>query len=99
MVDFDHVIKGMSGYYPYSLDDLRSKTRSKELSHARHIAMYLMKKMTGKSLRDIGMYLGGRDHSTVMHALTKVEQEAVDNSDFHAHIKKIETEIARTCSR
>lgn len=99
MVDFDNVIKCMSSYYPYSLEDLRSKLRSKELSQARHIAMYLMKKMTGKSLRDIGMFLGGRDHSTVMHALSKVEQESQDNDDFMTHLKKIENDIARSCNR
>lgn len=97
MVDFDNVIKCIGNYYPYSLDDLRSKIRSKELSQARHVAMYLMKKMTGKSLRDIGLFLGGRDHSTVMHALSKVEQEIQTNDDFSAHLKKIESDIVRIC--
>lgn len=93
IVDFDNVIKCIKHYYPYSLDDLRSKTRSKELSQARHVAMYMMKKMTGKSLRDIGVFLGGRDHSTVMHALTKVELESKNNNEFLAQLKQIEQDI------
>ena len=49
--------------------------------------------MTDKSLRDIGIFLGGRDHSTVMHALDKVQLQAQENPEFGHQLKKIEEEI------
>src|ERR1700734_1562929 len=81
-VDFDGIVKCLNKYYRYSLSDLRSKSRNKELSFVRQVAMFLMKKATNKSLRDIGDYLGGRDHSTVMHAITKIEEYAKVRPDF-----------------
>lgn len=95
MVDFEGIVKCLHAYYPYKLDDLRSKLRSKEISIARQIAMFLMKKMTDKSLRDIGIYLGGRDHSTVLYALSKVEEQCKQDVEFQNHIKKIEDDIYR----
>ncbi|MFZ5954556.1 MAG: chromosomal replication initiator protein DnaA [Candidatus Dependentiae bacterium] len=92
-VGFDNVIKCVHKYYHYNLEDLRSKQRNKELSFARQIAMFLMKKVTDKSLRDIGMFLGGRDHSTVMHALDKIAQQAQQQQHFHNQLKQMEEEI------
>ncbi len=97
--DLETVVHGMSGYYPYSLNDLRSKSRSKDLSFARQVAMFLMKKVTDKSLRDIGEFLGGRDHSTVMHALSKIDQQCKSDSDFENRIKKMEHDILNSISR
>jgi len=55
----------------------------------------LMKKMTDKSLRDIGIFLGGRDHSTVMHALEKVQVFAQENNEFQNKLRQIEEEIMK----
>ena len=92
-VGFERVVKCVGKYYPYDLPALRSKNRSKELSFARQITMFLMKKITDKSLRDIGIFLGGRDHSTVMHALDKVQNYAQENNEFQAQLKRIEEDI------
>ena len=56
--------------------DLCSKARNKDLSFARQVAMFLMKKTTDKSLRDIGEFLGNRDHSTVMYAVEMIEERS-----------------------
>jgi chromosomal replication initiator protein len=93
-IDFACIIRSISKYYPFTLEDLRSKGRSKDLSAARQVAMFFMKKMTDRSLRDIGAYLGGRDHSTVMHALEKVERQG-QQSAFRELLKKIEAEIKK----
>lgn len=92
-VGFERIIKCMGKYYPYDLDALRSKNRSKELSFVRQVTMFLMKKITDKSLRDIGIFLGGRDHSTVMHALDKVQSHAQENNEFQVQLRKIEEDI------
>lgn len=91
--DFDRVVSAVKKYYSYSLADLRSKNRNKDLSFARQVAMFLMKKVTNKSLRDIGEYLGGRDHSTVLHAITKVEFLSEKQIDFQEQLYKMEKEI------
>ena len=52
-----------------------------------------MKKITDKSLRDIGFFLGGRDHSTVMHALEKIQQQVQNNTVFAQQLKQFEEEI------
>jgi len=72
---------------------LCSKSRNKELTQARHVAMFLMKKLTQQSLRDIGNFLGGRDHSTVMHGLQKIEDEIHTNADLKKTMQQIEREI------
>jgi chromosomal replication initiator protein len=92
-VGFERIVKCVSKYYSYDLSALRSKNRSKELSFVRQVTMFLMKKITDKSLRDIGIFLGGRDHSTVMHALDKVQTHAQENNEFQTTLKQIEEDI------
>ena len=62
-------------YFSLSTDDLTAKSRSRPLTQARHIAMYLIRENTGLSLVKIGELFGGRDHSTVLHAIGKVQDE------------------------
>lgn len=71
-VSIDYLQKVVSEHYNVSLEDLKSKTRKKEVVIARHVAMYLAKQYTNHSLKSIGQYCGGRDHSTVIHALQSV---------------------------
>lgn len=92
-VDFDSVITAIKRHYGIEYSALQSKARNQELAFARQIAMYLLKKMTDKSLRDIGDYLGGRDHSTVMHAVNKVEELMSMDQDLQNKIKQIEIDI------
>lgn len=92
-IGFERIVKCVSKYYSYDLPALRSKNRSKELSFVRQLTMFLMKKITDKSLRDIGIFLGGRDHSTVMHALDKVQLYAQENKEFQTQLKQIEEDI------
>ncbi len=95
MLDFDRIVTLVCRHYHYTTQDLKSKRRSKDLSFVRQVAMFLMKKMTDKSLRDIGIYLGGRDHSTVMHAIEKVEDHMAQNPEFAEEIKRMEGQAQR----
>jgi len=65
----DHTAK----IYKVTIDQLRAKTRKKDIVRARQVAMYLAKQLTNHSLVTIGLHFGGRDHSTVIHALDSVE--------------------------
>ncbi|MCX5922054.1 MAG: chromosomal replication initiator protein DnaA [Candidatus Dependentiae bacterium] len=95
MLDFNGIVKRLNAYYPYSLADLQAKGRNKELAFVRQIAMFFMKKLTDKSLRDIGIYLGGRDHSTVMHAIDKVEKLVASDEAFAQKLQRIEQDIIK----
>lgn len=92
-IDFNSVVKCLVKYYRYNLSELKSKARNKELSFVRQVAMFLMKEVTNKSLREIGYFLGGRDHSTVMHALSKVKKHAQINETFGCHLNTMKQEI------
>jgi len=88
-VGFDNVIQSIQKYYSYSLNDLCSKARNKDVSFVRQVAMFLMKRTTDKSLRDIGEFLGNRDHSTVMYAVEKIEERCSKDSEFKHKIQRM----------
>ena len=69
------ILEETAKYFSLSSADLMSKSRSRPLTQARHIAMYLTRECTGLSLLKIGEIFGGRDHSTVLHAIHKIEDE------------------------
>lgn len=74
-------------YFGIDANKVREKTRKQEIVEARQIAMYLCKNMTKSSLKTIGLQFGGRDHSTVIHAINTVE-ERLDTSEKHRQIIK-----------
>src|SRR5699024_218213 len=61
-------------YFDIDTNKVREKTRKQEIVEARQIAMYLAKQFTDSSLKTIGLHFGGRDHSTVIHAISTVEE-------------------------
>ena len=69
------IMEETADYFSLSTGDLVSKSRSRPLTQARHIAMYIMRECTGLSLVKIGEIFGGRDHTTVLHGIKKVEDE------------------------
>jgi len=74
-VTIDLIQKKVSEYFDISLSDMRAKNRSKAIAYPRQIAMYLARQLTEYSLPEIGDGFGGRDHTTVMHACDKIENE------------------------
>lgn len=92
-IDFNAIVKCLHKHYPFSLNDLRSQDRSKQLSLVRQLAMYFMKKFTDKSLQEIGHFLGRKDHTTVMHAINKIRLSIDKDKNFADRIKRIEQEI------
>ncbi len=94
-VDFDRVMHRIKERYHYSLQDLRSQDRTKQLSLVRQIAMYLMKRMTDKSLQEIGSFLGRKDHTTVKYAIQKIDEMCANDPVFLRQVKALEQEISR----
>lgn len=66
------IIKAVTSYYDVRPADLQSKKRSQSITMPRQICMYLARNLTSHSLEEIGGHLGGRDHTTVMHACSKI---------------------------
>lgn len=93
-IDLEYIVDVVGKYYHYNVRELQSKSRNKEIAHVRHVAIFLMKKYTNKSLRDIGLFLGGRDHSTIVHAYSKIEKALEGDHCFAQKMQVLEKEIA-----
>ncbi|MBC87170.1 MAG: chromosomal replication initiator protein DnaA [Bdellovibrionaceae bacterium] len=89
----DEIQKLCAQHFNVRVPDLRSKGRTKPLVVARQVAMYLVKKHLDKSLVDIGRTFGGRDHTTVMNALRRVEFLQAKDADLKRDIEDIELRI------
>ncbi len=77
---------------------IRDKTRKKEIVMARQIAMYLSKELTKSSLKTIGLHFGGRDHSTVIHSCTTVEDSMSKDQSLKDIVNNVRTQIELKCS-
>ena len=73
-VSIDEIQRTVSRHYNIRLSDMIGPRRLRDLARPRQIAMYLCKQMTSRSLPDIGREFGGRDHTTVIHAVRRIEQ-------------------------
>lgn len=80
-------------YYKIELKDLKSKTRKKDIANARHIAMFLSRKIINKTQKEIGTFYGDRDHSSVIHALGKIEELIKTKKEVSQDISTIETNL------
>jgi len=74
-ITIDLIQKKVSEYFDIKLSDMKAKKRSKAVAYPRQVAMYLARQLTDYSLPEIGEYFGGRDHTTVMHAYGKIEND------------------------
>jgi chromosomal replication initiator protein len=75
VITIDSIQKKVSSYFNLKQKDLRSKRRLKQFVVPRQIGMYLSRKLTNSSLIEIGEKFGGKDHSTVIHSLKKIEEK------------------------
>lgn len=88
-ISIDYIQKVVSGYYGIGIDQMKSKTRKREIVQARQISMFFAKQMTKASLKNIGMYFGGRDHSTVIHACQTVNDLIDTDKKFKSDVEEI----------
>lgn len=80
-------------YFGIETNKVREKTRKQEIVEARQIAMYFSKKFTKSSLKTIGLHFGGRDHSTVIHAITTVEQRKSTSQKHKRILEELQQRI------
>ena len=85
----ERIAKAVSDYYSVPMDVLQGQKRDKAIVLPRQIAMFLMREETDVSLLRIGAELGGRDHSTVLHACDKINREVAANDDLRREIAAV----------
>ena len=86
-VTIDEIQKKVAEHYTIKLADMHSARRSRTVARPRQVAMYLCKQLTTRSLPEIGRKFGGRDHTTVIHAVKKVEELRSIDSSFDEDIE------------
>ena len=92
-LDLDTISKAVCSNYAVSVGDLKSKSRNKKNSFARQVAMYLMKELTESSLQEIGSFLNRKDHSTVLHAISKIKALRQKDPEIESKIKLIHNQL------
>ena len=92
-VGIDYIQKAVSDYFNVALEDLKAKTRKKEIVIARQVAMYFSKDYTNHSLKSIGYHFGGRDHSTVIHAVQAVNDMIDTDAKFRYAVDELKKRL------
>lgn len=86
-ITIDEIQKKVVEHYNIKLSDMHSPRRSRSVARPRQVAMYLAKSITTRSLPEIGRKFGGRDHTTVMHAVKKIEELKLSDVNFNEDLE------------
>ncbi|MBY0407323.1 MAG: chromosomal replication initiator protein DnaA, partial [Rickettsiales bacterium] len=89
-ISIDDIQKQVAAHYNIKVSDMHSARRSRVVARPRQVAMYLSKKLTSKSLPEIGRKFGGKDHTTVMHAVKRIEELMASDSEIANDIELLE---------
>jgi len=92
-ISIDTILKIVADYFGISYIDLKGKKRTKNISFPRQVAMYLAREMTEFSTTEIGMELGGRDHTTIMHGHQKIETQTAIEPSLEVTIAELKKRI------
>jgi chromosomal replication initiator protein len=88
-VNIDTVQEAVADYFGVSVADLKAKSRKRELVYPRQVAMFVAKEKTTLSLKSIGYHFGGRDHTTVIHAIHAVNDMVKDKPEAKEAVEKL----------
>ena len=92
-ITIEHVAKATAQYFRLPLADLKSKGRNQDITKARHVAMYLARKVVNAKQQEIGAFFGGRDHSSVIHAVNTISDKVKTDSTLSKDINAIESNL------
>ena len=95
-ISITDIIQVVTGHFDVRLTDLQSRKRSQSITEPRQICMYLARNLTRHSLEEIGGHLGGRDHTTVMHACSKINQAKDNDPKMSALLNELTKNITQT---
>ncbi|MBV8938999.1 MAG: chromosomal replication initiator protein DnaA [Alphaproteobacteria bacterium] len=89
-VTVEDIQKKVAEHYHIKVSDMHSARRSRSVARPRQVAMFLAKRLTTRSLPDIGRRFGGKDHTTVIHAVKKVEELISQDAEFASEVELLE---------
>ncbi|MET0239270.1 MAG: chromosomal replication initiator protein DnaA [Sphingobium sp.] len=92
-ITIDEIQRACAAHYRIDAGEMRSARRARAVARPRQVAMYLAKKLTPRSLPEIGRIFGGRDHSTVIHAVRTIEALRKENADIDADIRTLQSQL------
>ncbi|MCK5519562.1 MAG: chromosomal replication initiator protein DnaA, partial [Candidatus Marinimicrobia bacterium] len=92
-ISIEHILKSVSKTYHISENEIIGKGRQKITAMARQIVMYFARELSGDSLKSIGLRLGGRDHSTVIHACNTIVEKMKKDEDFKSELDTLRNQI------
>ncbi len=92
-ITIEDILRAVTVRFNVRLAELQSKGRSRSIALPRQVCMYLARTLTRHSLKEIGGYFGGRDHTTVMHANKTVQELRGQDAQFHATVEQLAKEI------
>jgi chromosomal replication initiator protein len=92
-ITIQQILDTVTKYYNVKMSDLQSKKRHKSIAFPRQVCMYLARRHTRYSLEEIGGYFGGRDHTTVLHAVRTVKQDCTDERQIAEQLTAIEGQL------
>ena len=93
IITVDYIQYAVANYYNLDQKDFKAQRKTSDIAFPRQIAMYLSKQLTGLSLKEIGKEFGGKDHSTVIYAIKKVEEEIKLNPNTKTIVDNIKKSI------
>lgn len=93
LVTTDEIVNAVCRYFNVKMADLRSKKRTKSISFPRQIAMYMLREKQSMSLQEVGSMFGGRDHSTVLHAVNSIAERFDESKEIQLIISTLEKEL------
>jgi len=88
-ISIDDIKKKVASYFNINIREMTSSKRSKNVAYPRQVAMYATKQLTTQSLPEIGSQFGGRDHTTVLHAVRKIKKMRDESDDFDEEMGRI----------
>ena len=93
-VSIQDILDAISDFYDVKLIDLLSKRRNKSITMPRQVGMWLARRHTRFSLEEIGGYFGGRDHTTVMHAIKSVDSKITLNDQLDQDLTRLQSRLS-----
>lgn len=86
---FEQIVQAVSSHFKISIDEIRGHSRKAPIVHARHVAVFITRELTGDSWKHIGALFGDRDHTSMMHGYQKISEMMIRDRDLRSSVKQL----------
>ncbi len=87
--DFDQIVDAVSRHFKISIEEIKGVSRKAPIVHARHIAVFITRELTGDSWKHIGSLFGDRDHTSMMHGYQKISEMMIRDRELRSSVKQL----------